>query len=730
MRKIRIGLLPQLVTLFLISILFTGAITFFTQRRLAAENVRYQTEKSGAVVARETALAVREFAASDWLLRYWHAHSEEMEIEYDADFLTGTQTREKMRILSERHPGLELRYADEQTLSALPEEDRKLCAEVAYSWLITRVNQIKSANGMTYLFCVLTDDACASQFFLFSAGDPELRRGREYLQVYTLGTVVDLADNPSQQRAMMHAREDDAHLEGEGNYLDYYALIGQLDGLDMFVGITYDVTGLRKAMEYDSLVGIISGIQYQIVLSLICIPLVYLFALHPLKRVQQSIRGYTRTKDSAAVLRELSFYRPHNEIGELRDDVITLTREIDDYLQRIETITAEKERSMAEISLAARIQSDMLPSTFPAVPDRTEFDIHAMMDPAREVGGDFYDFFMLDDDRLALVMADVSGKGIPAALFMMASMILVRNNMKSGLSPAAALEAINSQVCSGNSEQMFVTIWLGILDLNTGVLTAANAGHEYPVLREPGGTFRLIKDRHGFVVGGMEGVRYRDYTMEIRPGSALFLYTDGVPEATDAGGELFGTGRMLDALNESPDAAPREILDNVLKAVDRFVGEAPQFDDLTMLCLTYTGKGKNDMKELTLEARLDNIPKVTAWIDGLLESLDCPMKAQMQIDVALDEIFSIIARYAYTPAVGEASVRFDFDEADGMAAITFIDSGVAYNPLEAADPDTSLPAENRKIGGLGIFLVKKTMDGIDYRREDNRNIFTIRKKIR
>ncbi|MBQ1817173.1 MAG: PP2C family protein-serine/threonine phosphatase, partial [Clostridia bacterium] len=240
-----------------------------------------------------------------------------------------------------------------------------------------------------------------------------------------------------------------------------------------------------------------------------------------------------------------------------------------------------------ELELARRIQNAMLPSKFPAFPERSEFDLHAEMDPAKEVGGDFYDFFLIDDDHLGLVMADVSGKGIPAALFMMISKILIKNAAMAGMSPAAALRAVNERISANNPEQMFVTVWLGILEISTGRLTAANAGHEYPMLCAPGGEFAFYTDKHGFVIGGLQGIKYREYELMLEPGSKLFLYTDGVPEATDNNNLLFGAARMLEALNADPEASPKELLKAMRAAVDDFVGEAEQFDDLTMLCFEY-----------------------------------------------------------------------------------------------------------------------------------------------
>ena len=263
--------------------------------------------------------------------------------------------------------------------------------------------------------------------------------------------------------------------------------------------------------------------------------------------------------------------------------------EVQDYVESLTRITAEKERIGTELSLATRIQADMLPNIFPAFPDREEFDIYASMHPAKEVGGDFYDFFLIDDDHLCMVMADVSGKGVPAALFMMASKIILANSAMMGKSPAEILTSTNAAICSNNREEMFVTVWLGILEISTSNLRAANAGHEYPVLKQPGGAFELVKDEHGLVIGGMDGICYKEYELQLRPGAKLFVYTDGVPEATDARSEMFGTERMLQTLNADPDATPEEILKTVEAAVNNFEMDSEQFDDLTMLCMEYRG---------------------------------------------------------------------------------------------------------------------------------------------
>ena len=330
-----------------------------------------------------------------------------------------------------------------------------------------------------------------------------------------------------------------------------------------------------------------------IVLTIVILLLAVIGALFVAGRVVKPLERMTRRinalsgSDQAFEMEDA--YRTDDEIEILAESFASLSKRTRNYIKQITEITAEKERIGTELALATRIQADMLPNIFPAFPDRPDFDIYATMDPAKEVGGDFYDFFLIDEKHLGLVMADVSGKGVPAALFMMISKILVQNYAMTGRSPAQVLQAVNDQICSNNREEMFVTVWLGVLDTETGKITAANAGHEYPVLMQAGGQFELVKDKHGFVIGGMDGMRYKEYELTLTPGSRLFLYTDGVPEATNAQREMFGTDRMLDALNEAPDAAPEMILKNVRKAVDGFVKDAEQFDDLTMLCLEYKG---------------------------------------------------------------------------------------------------------------------------------------------
>ncbi|MCD7806450.1 MAG: SpoIIE family protein phosphatase [Lachnospiraceae bacterium] len=293
------------------------------------------------------------------------------------------------------------------------------------------------------------------------------------------------------------------------------------------------------------------------------------------------------------ISQKLETVHTNDEIQTLSETLLKMEIDINHYIDNLTKVTAEKERIGAELNVATQIQTDMLPSIFPAFPDRSEFDIFATMNPAREVGGDFYDFFLVDEDHLALVIADVSGKGIPAALFMVIAKTLIKNQAQMGHTPKEVMEAVNNQLCENNEADMFVTVWLGMLEISSGKLTAVNAGHEYPMLKRSQKGFELLHDDHGFVMGVMEDMPHESYEIQLYPGDSVFVYTDGVPDAADRDENQFGRERTLEVLNVDPDAAPEALLTRVKKSIDEFVGETEQFDDITMLCLNYKGTKEN-----------------------------------------------------------------------------------------------------------------------------------------
>ena len=284
--------------------------------------------------------------------------------------------------------------------------------------------------------------------------------------------------------------------------------------------------------------------------------------------------------------------RTGDEVEQLADAFRKMEEDMLAYIRSFMAVTAEKERIGAELNVATQIQADMLPRIFPAFPARTEFDIYATMDPAKEVGGDFYDFFLVDDDHLAVVVADVSGKGVPAALFMVIAKTLIKNHAQNRETPAEVFTHTNAQLCEGNDAGLFVTAWMAVLEISTGKLIYVNAGHNPPLLQRAGGSYEWLKSRPGFVLAGMEGMRYRENEMELNPGDRLFLYTDGVTEATDANKELYGDDRLQAALDRQGNVPVRQLLTGIKESIDAFVGDAEQFDDITMLGLEYRERGE------------------------------------------------------------------------------------------------------------------------------------------
>ncbi len=339
------------------------------------------------------------------------------------------------------------------------------------------------------------------------------------------------------------------------------------------------------------------------VLIIVCIISVILFVLTALILVNLLIRPIKTISHEAAyfvdnkneISENLKKIKNHDEIQVLAESVLKMEIGINEYISNLTKVTAEKERIGAELNVAAKIQADMLPRIFPAFPERKEFDLYASMNPAKEVGGDFYDFFMIDDDHIGLVIADVSGKGVPASLFMVIAKTLIKNRALLGGSPSEVLSYANDQLGEGNEAELFVTVWFAIIEISTGKGIAANAGHEHPALRKKDGAFELVKYRHSPAVATMPGINFKEHEFKLDPGDSLYVYTDGVTEATRSDNVLFGTDRMIASLNKDPEADPKTMLETVRDDIDEFVGDAPQFDDITMLGVKYMGSEESPL---------------------------------------------------------------------------------------------------------------------------------------
>ena len=412
--------------------------------------------------------------------------------------------------------------------------------------------------------------------------------------------------------------------------------------------------------------------------------------------------------------------RSNAEFSSLSDDinstVATLKRYISEAAERIDK----------ELEYAKQIQLSALPSDFP---DTENYGIFAQMIAAKEVGGDFYDFYTLDDNTVLFLAADVSGKGIPAAMFMMTAKTTIRGLAERGLPVDEVFTLANEKLCENNESGMFVTAWMGKIDLTTGTLSFANAGHNPPIVVHANGECEYLKSRTGFVLAGMEGMMYRANEMTLSRGDRIFLYTDGVTEATNEKESLYGEDRLLSYIDKNKKLQADALLSGLKEDIDSFAGDAPQFDDITMLIFDYKTKEGAAMKEKVFSATKDTLPEVMAFTEECLESFECPMKTAMAICVAVEEIFVNIASYAYGDGTGDAVLQFGFNENERLMTLVVSDEGVPFNPLERAEPDITLSAADREIGGLGIFITKKTMDTVSYENKDGKNILTMTKKI-
>ena len=389
----------------------------------------------------------------------------------------------------------------------------------------------------------------------------------------------------------------------------------------------------------------------------------------------------------------------------------------------IKEITKRQAKFEAELSVAKSIQTSSLPNIFPPFPNVDIFDIYASMTPAKEVGGDFYDFYFLDAEHFMFLIADVSGKGIPAALFMMTTKTLINNIAMNTDSPKDLIEKINRNICTNNKEKFFVTMFTGILNTKTGELKCINCGHNPPLIKRNEGNYEYMKVIPNIALGVDKNAQYEISETKMQIGDKIFLYTDGVTETMNIHGEMYGEKRLSACLNGIVnDEILTYVVDKVNSDVKEFSGEVEQSDDITMLVLGYNGSSPaKTFKSLAIK---ECYKPFYTWLHSICEEWKLSDELSGKLDMCAEEIYANVTFYAYPEARGTIETRVSKDEKE--LTVKFIDEGLGYNPLDKPDPDISLPPEKRKLGGLGIFMVKQMVNGISYERVDGQNILTLK----
>jgi sigma-B regulation protein RsbU (phosphoserine phosphatase) len=410
-----------------------------------------------------------------------------------------------------------------------------------------------------------------------------------------------------------------------------------------------------------------------------------------------------------------------DEIGQLAKTFNKMTSDLKKSIEENAREREEKKRISTELSIAGEIQASMLPDSSMAFPNRNEFEIFADMIPAKEVGGDFYDFFLIDKDNLAVVIADVSGKGMPASLFMVKAKSLI-DDFSPGKSPKEIFEFVNQKLCKNNDACLFVTSILGVYNIPTGRFVFVNAGHNPPLLKKNNGSFEYIRTESQVVLAIMEDKQFREDQIALEKGDTLFFYTDGVTEAMNSGRELFGEDRLNTALNKYRSSFPNDLIYNIKNEVDIFAAGAQQADDIAMLAL-HINEDNLQERTISTDAELKNLDRVINFITAELKKTNYNAEIQNQIEIAVEEIFSNIANYAYNEG---GTVKIAISTQNGLK-ITFEDAGKPFNPTEQPAPDLNKPVKDREIGGLGIFMVKNIMDKVEYTRSEDKNILLIAK---
>jgi sigma-B regulation protein RsbU (phosphoserine phosphatase) len=572
------------------TIVVSGTMTYVAQNRSYHEDCVADLRNLTSSLTRQIQYEGEEFTH---LKAWFQEHPDQVQV--PVNFREDLPASEEAfnRYIAENYPGKV--FGTDLMFDDLDPEGQRLYVNYSFEYWFTVFFDAADDFGQSYVYFIYPESEQDYKMNYMFDPTMETTKTEDGKEILKLGDIV--FEDPAVHKYMWqawntgNAPKGFDSLDNEFGHVYTYCMPLVIDGEKVgLVCSEISVDFVNQEIMSNVLVQALVTALVLIVFTLVLYLLLRKNVLNRIIQIEERVREYSEKKDPQIAKEIAAKAGPMDEIGVLATSFSEMVTELEDYMNNLQRVTAEKERIDADLSIATQIQADMLPRIFPAFPEKKEVGIFASMTPAKEVGGDFYDLFLIDDTHLALVIADVSGKGVPAALFMVIAKTLIKNRIQTGESPAEALGVVNNQLCEGNEAQYFVTVWLAVIDLETGDALEANAGHEYPAMRKGSGPYELIKTKHSLAVATYEGLKFRQSQFHLDPGDRLFVYTDGVTEATNAQNELFGETRLLEALNRNPDALPMDLLPSVKKEIDAFVGDAPQFDDITMLGFVYNGR--------------------------------------------------------------------------------------------------------------------------------------------
>jgi sigma-B regulation protein RsbU (phosphoserine phosphatase) len=527
----------------------------------------------------------------------------------------------------------------------------------------------------------------------------------------------------------------DIRIEGMGDVINVSAPI--LVGVVGYVHLGMDKKIIRASI-WSAIIGQQSLMFVIFLVSVLVARLLVRHVSQPLSKLSEYVKQLAAHDFSlpATVQSNLALLpgESRDEIGELAASFIHMEQALKHSIEHLKEATAAKERIESELKIAHDIQMSILPKIFPPFPDRSEFDLYATIESAREVGGDFYDFSLVDEHHLWFAIGDVSGKGVPASLFMSATKTLLRAIAGKGNRPDAILAELNEELCRDNDSGMFVTIFHGILHIPSGKLEYSNGGHNLPYVLSRNGTVEPLENTGGMALGVLKDIRYRAKTIQLQAGEGLFLYTDGVTEAMDSADNLFSDRRLCEFLQRANGSSPVELIRGVLGELERFSSGAEQSDDITTLAIHYLSDNNhgsttmNEQMSILFKNKLSEIERLGQVVEEFAALHHLPPNLIFEINVALEEVLTNVISYGYEDSdEHDIMMRLSCEEGEVMAEIE--DDGRPFNPLEAAEPDTNKPLEERPVGGLGIHLVRKLMDDVEYKRQQGKNLLMMKKRI-